>query len=127
VSSGLCLGLFGDPNPYDKARLIQLTLRNSAPSVACEETALLAELLKRGVRPNPVSPVAWASTVEDLIRFKGKLILCEHLDWLQRGASIALIEEEGRPAVYLNEANIQASGVQLPESVLHFGRKVIVP
>jgi hypothetical protein len=54
--------------------------------------------------------------------FKGKLIICPKLEWLPKGGSIAIVEEGGKPAIYLHMQNIGASGVTLSDAVLKIGK-----
>jgi hypothetical protein len=110
-----------------QAKFIQI-LTNSAGSpgkVACKDPALTAALGGVGVTPDPACKVAWAASLDEVKSLKaaGKLVICGKTDWLKEGGSIALVEEGGKPQLYLQMSNIAASGVTLGEGVLKIGKK----
>lgn len=120
--------LSGDLPMDIQAKFVRI-LANAAGSsgkIACKDSAFLAELAKVGVNADPGSKVAWASSEAEVKAFKGegKLVICGKLEWLPAGAAIALIEEGGKPQIYLHMAHIGASGVTLTETVLKIGKRV---
>jgi len=99
----------------------------SAGKVACSNAALAEELAKVGVSADPGSKVAWASSEGELKAFKaaGKLVICPKEEWLAPGGSIAVVEEGGKPQIYLHMGHIGDSGVVLADSVLKLGKKLV--
>jgi len=115
----------GDLTPKVQAKLIQI-LANSAASanrVACRDSEVTAALTEIGASIDATSRVSWAGSAEEVKALKGKLIICGKLEWLALGGSIAIVEEGGRPQIYLHMGNIAASGVTLGEGVLKIGKK----
>jgi len=98
----------------------------SAGKVALKDSALTAELGKMGIAADPGSKVAWASSEAEVKAFKaaGKLVICGKLEWLPAGGAIAVIDEGGKPQIYLHMGNIGASGVTLSDAVLKIGKKL---
>jgi len=97
----------------------------SAGKVSCKNATLAAELSKQGVATDDGSKVAWASSEGEVKALKaaGKLVICPTLAWLSAGGSIAVVEEGGKPQIYLHMNNIAASGVTLSDAVLKIGKK----
>jgi len=64
------------------------------------------------------SKVAWASSEVEVKALKaaGKLIICPRLEWLPAGAAIAILEEGGKPQIYLQMCHINDSGVVVSDS-----------
>ena len=111
-----------------QAKFIKI-LASSAGSpgkVACKDVGLSVELTKVGVAAEAGAKVAWASSEGDVKAFKaaGKLVICGKLDWLSAGGAIAIVEEGGKPQIYLHMGNISASGVTLSDAVLKIGKKL---
>lgn len=133
VSSGIVLlaaaGLIGGELPADvQAKFIKILANsaNSAGKVACKDGGVAGELAKVGVNADPGSKVAWAASEAEVRSLKGagKLVICGKLDWLPAGGAIAIVEEGGKPQIYLHMGNIAASGVTLSDTVLKIGKKL---
>jgi hypothetical protein len=99
---------------------------NSAGKVACKDATVAAELGKIGISADAGSKVAWAGSDAEVASLKGagKLVICGKLEWLPKGGSIAIIEEGGKPQIYLHMGNIAASGVTLSDAVLKIGKRL---
>jgi hypothetical protein len=98
----------------------------SAGKVVCRDLALAGELGKVGVTADPGSKVAWAGSEAEVKALKGggKMVICGKLEWLPAGGAIAIVEEGGKPQIYLHMGNIAASGVTLSDAVLKIGKKL---
>jgi len=98
----------------------------SAGKVACKDAAVAAELGKAGVSADPGAKVAWAASESEVkaLKASGKLVICGKLDWLPAGGAIAIVEEGGKPQIYLHMGNIAASGVTLSDTVLKIGKRL---
>lgn len=125
--SGLAL-LSGDLPADVQAKFVKIlaSSANSAGKVACKDAAVAAELGKLGVGADSASKVAWAGNEGEVAALKaaGKLVICGKLEWLPKGGSIAIIEEGGKPQIYLHMGNIAASGVTLSDAVLKIGKRL---
>jgi len=122
-------GLVGGELPAEiQVKFIKILASSagSAGKVACKDGAVVAELAKVGVSVDGGSKVAWAANEAEVRSLKGagKLVLCGKLDWLPAGGAIAIVEEGGKPQIYLHMGNIAASGVTLSDSVLKIGKKL---
>lgn len=111
-----------------QAKFIKILAANagSVGKVACTSPAMLAQFERMGITPDPSAKVAWASSEAEVIAMKaaGKFVLCPDLDWLPKGASVAVIEEGGKAQIYLHMGHIAASGVTLSDSILKIGKRI---
>jgi hypothetical protein len=117
-----------DLAPEVQAKFIKILASSagSAGKVACTDGALAADLGKVGVSVEAGSKVAWASSEGQVKQLKGagKLVICGNLQWLPAGGAIAIVDEGGKPQIYLHMGNIAASGVTLSDAVLKIGKKL---
>ncbi|MBV5350235.1 hypothetical protein JZU71_03585, partial [bacterium] len=112
----------GELPPEVLAKFVKLlsSSANSAGKVACKDGAMAGELAKLGVNADGSSKVAWAASEGEVRSLKGagKLVLCGRLEWLPAGGAIAIVEEGGKPQIYLHMGNIAASGISLSDTIL---------
>lgn len=127
----LLLGVWvqgGDLPPGIQAKFITIIANyaNSGGKVHVKDPLVLSELSKLGVSHSDKSPLAWASNEADVkaLKASGKMVVCGKLEWLPSGGSIALVEEAGKPQIYLHLGNINASGLTLPDAILKIGKKL---
>lgn len=120
--------LGGEVPAETQAKFIRILASSagSAGKVVCKDATLVAELGKIGVAADPGAKVAWASSEGEVKALKaaGKLVICGKLEWLPAGGAIAIVEEGGKPQIYLHMGNIGASGVTLSDTVLKIGKKL---
>jgi hypothetical protein len=118
----------GDLPTVIQAKFIRILASSagSAGKVNCSNPALLDELGKVGVISDPGSKIAWASAESAVKSLKaaGKLVICPKVEWLSVGGAIAVVEEDGKPQVYLHMGHISASGIVLSDSVLKIGKRL---
>ena len=78
-----------------------------------------------GVSVSPGFKMAWAGSEAEAraLKAEGKMVIVPRIPWLKTGGSIAIVEEDGKPAIYLNSANVKASGTQLPDVILKMAKK----
>lgn len=123
IATGLTAG---DLPAEIQAKFIKIIVANagSPGKVVCKDAAVLDQLSKLGVANDAGSKVAWAGAEGDVGAYKGagKLVICGKMEWLPKGAAIALVEEGGKPAIYLHMQNIAASGVTLSDAILKIGK-----
>ena len=126
---GLFLGLslLGSDLPNDmKAKFTKIIASSSgATSVLCKDASVASELTKAGVTVGE-SKFVWASSTAEVkaLAASGKLVICGKLDELPQGGSIAIVEEGGKPAIYLHMGNIAKSGVTLGDAILKIGKRL---
>ncbi len=126
---GMSAGLSAGELPAEvQAKFIKILAASagSPGKVACKDSSVAGELGKVGVSPDPGSKVAWAGSEGEVKSLKaaGKLVLCGRLEWLPAGGAIAIVEEGGKPQIYLHMGNIAASGVTLSDTVLKIGKRL---
>lgn len=126
---GTCLPSSAGDLPADvQAKFVRIICgaAGSPGKVFCKDGAVLAELGKIGVAHDPGSRLAWASGTGEVKAQKaaGKLVICGKLDELPAGGSIAVVEEGGKPQIYLHMGNIAASGVTLSDTILKIGKRL---
>ena len=121
-------GQAGELPPEVLAKFVKLlsSSANSAGKVACKDGTMAGELAKLGINADGSSKVAWAASEGEVRSLKaaGKLVLCGKLEWLPAGGAIAIVEEGGKPQIYLHMGNIAASGVSLSDTILKIGKKL---
>lgn len=126
MAAGLSLSA-GDLPPAVQAKFVKIlsAAAGSPGKVVCKDADVLGELEKIGVAQDASSKVAWA-TGGDIKTMKaaGKFVICSKLDDLPKGGAIAIVEEGGKPQIYLHMGNIAASGVTLADSVLKIGKRL---
>jgi hypothetical protein len=90
--------------------------------VACRNLEVRQELKKLGIKVDDASVVAYAvseAEVTELYKAK-KLVVCPRLEWLPKGASIAILPEEEKPSIYLHLRHVEAAGVQFSKNLFRF-------
>ena len=128
IAAASVLAFPGELPAKIQAKFIQI-LANSAGTghkVCCKDSAVMAELGSLGISNDAGAKVAWGANSDEVkaLKAQGKMVICGRLDWLSVGGSIAIVEEGGKPQIYLHMGNIAASGVTLGEGVLKIGRKL---
>jgi len=118
----------GDVPLETKAKFIKILTGSagSAGKVYCVHSDMIKELEKLGVAHDTGSKVAWGQDAAEIKKLKAekKLVICPQLDLLPLGGSIAIVEENGKPQIYLHMGNIANSGVTLADSVLKIGKRL---
>lgn len=120
--------LAGDLPANIQAKFIKILATNagSPGKVACKDAGVIEAMQAEGVSADAGSKVAWASNEAEVKAYKaaGKLVICGKLEWLPAGGSIAVVEEGGKPQIYLHMGNIAASGVNLSDAILKIGKRL---
>lgn len=118
----------GDLPPATTAKFLAILARsaNSAGKILCNDPAVKAELGGAGLSADDGAKIAWAGSEAEVKKLKaaGKLVICGQLNHLQSGGAIAIVEEGGKPQIYLHMGNISASGVSLSDAVLKIGKRL---
>lgn len=116
----------GDVPPATQAKLLIIISRSagSGGKVDCQFDPILAKGF--GADNDASSKIAWGTTESQVksLKASGKLVVCSSLDLLPKGGSIAIVEEDGKPQIYLHMGNINASKVPLSDTILKIGKKL---
>ena len=126
LAAGTVLGAQGAPLEVE-AKFVKVLLTSSGQfGFACNDEALKARLEALGVSVGPGFKFAWGRSEPEVVALKaqGRFIVCPNVDWFKAGACIAVVQEEGRPQLYLSVANVKASGVAVPEAILKIAKKI---
>jgi len=103
-----------------------LLASNGQFGFACNDPALKAKLEEAGVSVGPGFKFAWGSSEPEVraLKAQNRFIVCPTLDWLKSGGCLAIVEEDGRPQLYLHVANTKASGVTLSDAISKIAKKM---
>jgi len=113
----------GDLPPEVAAKLIKIIATASGGTVSCRDSGMKAALEAAGVTVDSNSRVVWATNPVEIKMLKGRLIIVGRKDFLSAGASIAIVEDAGKPKIYLNQGSVTASGVAMSDAIYKLGEK----
>jgi hypothetical protein len=119
--------LAGDLAVPTVAKFIRVIASASGASkVACSDREVAGELASLGVQADPEAKVVWAGSERDAGRFAklGRVVICGNIDWLNAGATIAIVAEGGRPALYISARNLAATGVAFPDTIMKISKVI---
>ena len=116
-----------DVAPELMAKFIKVIATNcgSPGRLDIQDPTLVKALGNLGVSVDKSSKVAYATSEAEVKTLKaaGKLVVCNRLDLLPLGGSIAIVEEDSKAVVYLHTGHISASGAQVSPAILRLGRQ----
>lgn len=110
-----------------QAKFIKVLLSSSGQfGFACNDETLKKKLEEMGVSVGPGFKYAWGSSEPEVraLKAQGRFIICPSVDWLKSGGCIAIVEEAGKPQLYLHTANTKASGVTLTDAIMKIAKKI---
>ena len=115
--------LSADGVSVEEASKYLLILAASAGSegrVACKELDMVIQLKKQEISVDAKSNVAWAFNPSQTKFYLGekKLVVCSSRKLFADGGAIAFERINGRLTVFYNPANLEKSGIHLPETFL---------
>lgn len=123
----LTLGL-GAEDLEMQAKFVKVLVSSTGQFGICcnNDPALKKTLEKVGISVSPGFKLAWASSEAEVKTLKadGRLVVVPKLDWLKAGAGIAVVNVEGLPQLYVNMANVKASGLTLPDAIIKIAKKI---
>ena len=125
----LLLGCFsaflqaGELPPELAAKLIKIIASSSGGKVSCRDATMKAALEGAGVTVDGDSRIVWATNPVEIKMLRNRLVIVGKKELLGSGASIAIVEDGGKPKIYLNQAAISASGVTLSDAIYKVGEK----
>ena len=125
----LTLGLAAaDLAPDVQAKFVKTLVSSTGQfGFACNNDPELKKSLEAaGVSVSPGFKLAWAATEEEVKKLKadGRLVVVPKLQWLRLGGGVAIVEEDGKPQFYVHMANIKASGLTLPDTIIKIAKKM---
>lgn len=113
--------------PELMAKFIKVIATNSgsAGKVDVKEADLIKALDSLDVAADKNAKVAFATTEAEVkaLRTAGKLVICNRLDLLPVGGSIAIVDEDGKAAIYLHTGHINESGAKVSPAILRIGKQ----
>jgi hypothetical protein len=116
------------PLPVEtEAKFLKVLLTSAGQfGFACNDATLKAKLEEEGVSVGPGFKYAWGSSEPEVkaLKAQDRFIICPSLDWIKAGAALALVEENGKPALYASTANVKASGMTLPDAIAKIAKKI---
>jgi hypothetical protein len=103
-----------------KYLLILATSAGSEGRVACKELDMVIQLKKQEISVDAKANVAWAfsSSQTKFYLAEKKLVVCSSRKLFADGGAIAFERINGKLTVFYHPANLEKSGVHLPESFL---------
>lgn len=109
--------------PVEEAAKYLLILAASAGSegrVACKELDMVIQLKKQEISVDAKANVAWAFSPAQTKFYLGekKLVICSSRKLLAEGGAIAFERINGRLTIFYHPANLEKSGVHLPDTFL---------
>jgi len=110
-----------------QAKFVKVLLSSSGQfGFACNDENLKKKLEELGVSVGPGFKYAWGSSEPEVraLKAQGRFIICPNVDWLKSGGCIAIVEEAGKPQLYLNSANTKASGVTVSDAIMKIAKKL---
>jgi hypothetical protein len=124
-----CLPLAADEVPVEEAaKFLRILATNSGSEgrVACKELDMVIQMKKQGISVDAKANVAWAFTPSQT-RFyleEKKLVVCSSRKLFAEGGAIAFERINGRLTILYHQANLDKSGVHLPDSFLRLAVKM---
>jgi hypothetical protein len=107
------------------AKLVKIIATSAGGKVSCRDSSMKTALESAGVTVDSDSKIVWATNPVEIkmLRAQNRLVITGNKNFLANGASIAIVEDGGKPKIFLNQANIAASGVALSDAIYKVGEK----
>jgi hypothetical protein len=123
LMSVVSLPLAADGVPLEEAARLLLILAASAGSegrVACKELDMVIQLKKQEISVDAKANIAWAFTPAQTKFYldEKKLVVCNSRKLFANGGAIAFERVNNRLVIFYNLANLEKSGVHLPDTFL---------
>lgn len=107
------------------AKLIKIIATAAGGKVSCRDSTMKAALEGAGVTVDGDSKIVWATNPVEIkmLRTQNRLVVTGNKSFLANGASIAIVEDGGKPKIFLHQGNITASGVAISDAIYKVGEK----
>lgn len=126
IACVLTLGLQAQElSPETEAKFLKILLSSTGQfGFACSDPAFKTKLEAAGIAVSPGFKMAWAASEGEAKSLKaaGKLVIVPVVGWLKAGGSLALVQEGGKPQLYLHPANVKASGMTLSDTIVKMAK-----
>jgi hypothetical protein len=123
----LALGLHAQElAPETQAKFLKILLSSTGQfGFACSDAGFKAKLEAAGIAVSPGFKMAWAATEAEVkpLKASGKMVIVPEVALLKAGGSLAIVEEGGKPQIYLNPANVKASGMALSDTIVKMAKR----
>jgi hypothetical protein len=109
-----------------EAKFLKILLSSTGQfGFSCNDPAFKTKLEASGLSVAPGFKMAWAASEAEVKSLKaaGKLVIVPKVAWLKLGGSIALVQEDGKPQLYINPANLKVSGMTISDAVVKMAKK----
>ena len=115
----------GDLPPEVAAKLIRIIATATGGKVSCRDATMKSALEGVGVTVDGDSKIVWATNPVEIkmLRSQNRLVITSNKNFLSNGAAIAIMEDGGKPKIYIHQPNIAASGVTLSDAIYKVGEK----
>ena len=113
------------PDPY-QGKFLRIILTVSSLPMTIDTTTPLESFKENGISVSPDSMVVWATSAAMVKKevASGKLIITGDMSLLREGASIAIVEKDGKPFVVVNLTNLMRCKVKVGDSVIRIGKVI---
>ena len=114
----------GDISPEIAAKLIKIIAVSAGGKVSCRDATMKTALEGVGVTVDGDSKIVWATNPVEIkmLKMQNRLVITGNKSFLASGAAIALVEDGGKPKIYLNQSAIAASGIALSDAIYKVGQ-----
>jgi len=115
----------GDLPPEIAAKLIKIIATATGGKVSCRDAAMKTALEGAGITVDADSKIVWATNPVEIkmLRSQNRLVITGNKSYLTSGAGIAIVEDGGKPKIFIHQPNIAASGVTLSDAIYKVGEK----
>jgi hypothetical protein len=116
-----------DLAPETQAKFLKILLSSTGQfGFACADPGFKSKLEANGIAVSPGFKMAWAESEAEVksLKASGKLVIVPKVAWLKLGGGIAIVEEQGKPQIYLSASNVKASGMTLSDTIVKMAKKV---
>jgi len=127
VACVLALGLNAQELPPEtQAKFLKILLSSIGQfGFACSDAGFKGKLEAAGIAVAPGFKMAWAATEAEVKALKaaGKLVIVPALALLKDGGALAIVDEAGKPQIYINAAHVKASGMVLSDTIVKMAKR----
>jgi hypothetical protein len=120
----------GLPRPLMARFVVALArLANTGKHVACHEAVMSRELKNLGMTLDDAAPLAFASSEAEVrsLAAARKVVVTPSLDLLVKGGAIAIVQEDGKPSIYLHLRHLDETGVKFSTRLSEFANTITKP
>ncbi|NTV73729.1 MAG: hypothetical protein HGA66_05930 [Holophaga sp.] len=120
------LAVRAELTPEVEAKFLKAIIASSGTNkIACDDAALKGALEAQGIVVDSGASICWVTNpnIAKTMKQFGRLVITNRRD-LAGSASVLIVEDNGRPKLILNTANLKTAKVQLSDAVLKIAEKI---